>query len=100
MHRRLLDIGVFLLIVSILGYGIVILRQILFALVAGIGLYTTYETWKSGDTEHTLVLVVLISLLAGAFLTARLDYQVGALLITALAYLVWSVTRSREKFAS
>ncbi|WP_332898463.1 hypothetical protein [Haladaptatus sp. CMSO5] len=94
MHRRILDIGVFLAIVATLGYGIVILQQILFALVAAVGLYLTYAAGKAGETERAFVLACIWGLLAGAFWTARLEFELGAIVVAVVGYLVWTTTRS------
>ncbi|MFC6732106.1 MULTISPECIES: hypothetical protein [unclassified Haladaptatus] len=97
MYRRILDVGVFLVIVAILGYGIVILQQVLFALVAAVGLYLTYAEWKGGKAERALVLVCIWGLLAGAFWTARLEFELGAIVVAIIGYLAWATTRNPDE---
>jgi hypothetical protein len=93
MPRAVTDALAALAAAALLGYGLFVVGQPLFGAAAAVTTTLPYATWRRGEREHAVVLTVLWAALAAALWTARLEFVLPVVAVTALAYLGWTVRR-------
>lgn len=97
MRRLIQDGTIALLSIAVLGYSLLIIQQPLFGLTAAAGLSVSYATWKRKQMNDAVVLAILWSVLAGATWTAKLEFILPAVAVTALVYVGWDTLRGRGR---
>ncbi len=91
MNYRISDIVVIILSVAVMGWSLLWIQQLLFGIVAVVGLTTTYAKWRQEQPEEAGLLMALWSLIAVAAWTSNLRIILGSIAIAAIVYAAWTL---------
>lgn len=100
MTHRSVDIMVALVSLTALGSCLIFFQALLFGLVTALTIAVPFMAWRQGDNEHAKVLLVLLSIIAAAAWTARLEIIISVTLIGIFTYIIWKMRSEGNHYGS